>query len=159
MDCRLRTVPWIALSVLVVSVAACAMPQKAELDDFQGRATRGPLAVYWNCTTEPGALRVEGVAVQMGYSSPVRDLKFRVEGVDARGATVSSGVAAAQTYMMQQMEQNPFRVTVQTTGAETRFNLEYTYWLHVAASIVDADDEDHYFVAKNICPAGRQAAR
>jgi hypothetical protein len=60
---------------------------------------------------------------------------------------------------MQQMEQNPFRVTVQTAGTETRFNLEYTYWLHVAGTVVDADSDDHEYVAKNICPAGRQAAR
>jgi len=161
MDCRLRTVPWIALSVLVVSVAACAMPQKAELDDFQGRATKGPLAVYWNCKNESGVLQVEGVAVQQGYPSPTRDLKFLLEGVDAHGATVSKGAAAAQDYYMIQMEQNPFRVAVQTVGTETRFNLEYTYWLHEAGggNENDATPDDHAFVAKNICPVAKQAAR
>lgn len=156
---RHRWILWIALGVVGISVAACAMPQKAELDDFQGRATRGPLAVYWNCNKEPGKLTVEGVAVQMIYPSPTRELKFRIEGVDARGALVSSGAVEARDYIMHQMEQNPFRVTVQTVGTEAHFNLEYKYWLHVAGSSVDADSEDHEYVAKNICPAGNQAAR
>ncbi|HTX54962.1 MAG TPA: hypothetical protein VMD08_16275 [Candidatus Baltobacteraceae bacterium] len=153
-----RMLVGIALSVLVFSVAGCAgstgtTTQKAVLDDFSNRATRGQVWVYWNCSKQDGVLTVEGVAVQPGYPSPTRDLKFTLEGVDGRGTVVSKGQAAAQDLIMYQMEQNPFRVAVRTVGAENRFNLTYTYWLHVAGTVVDADSDEHEVVARNACPA------
>jgi hypothetical protein len=148
----------VALTVLVFSLAGCAGStgtgtQKTVLDDFSNRATRGQVWVYWNCSKQDGGLTVEGVAVQPGYPSPTRDLKFTLEGVDGRGTVVSKGQAAAQDLVMHQMEQNPFRVAVRTVGTESRFNLTYTYWLHVAGTNMDADSDEHEVVARNACPA------
>ena len=147
----------LALAGLAICLGACAgmAPQKAVLDDFSNRATRGPVYMYWNCSRpEGGLLQIDGVAVQPGFPSPVRDLKLRVEGLDARGAVVSKGEAAANDYVMHQMEQNPFRVTVRTVGTESRFDLTYTYWLHTSGggneTVGEADDHD--YVAKNVCP-------
>ena len=115
--------------------------------------------LYWNCSREPGILKMEGIAIQIHYSSITRDLKISAEGVDGRGATVSRGTAETQDYIMQQMQQNPFQLTIHTVGTEARFNLEYKYWLHVVANGADSDNDDHAYTVKNICPGTRQALR
>jgi hypothetical protein len=148
--------PRIVLAILALGLAGCAAPQKAMLDDFPNHATRGPVYVYWTCSRpEPGLLQVDGVAVQPGYPSPVLGLKMRLEGLDARGATLSVGEATAKEYAMQTMQQNPFQVTVRTVGTEKRFNLTYKYWLHMSGGGMEADGEpeDHEYVAQRACPA------
>jgi hypothetical protein len=99
-------------------------------------------------------LTAEGVAVQPGYPSPTRDLKFTLEGLNGRGTVVSKGEATAKDYVMHQMEHNPFRVSVRSVGTETRFILTYTYWLHIAGGGTSADayPDDHEYVARNACP-------
>jgi hypothetical protein len=153
-----KQICWSLALGIALSLAGCATSttQRAILDDFANRATRGPLYVYWDCSKQaPGLLQVEGVAVQPHYPAPVQDLKFRLEGVDGRGNVVSKGEATAQDYMMHQMEQNPFRLVVRTVGTEARYNLTYTYLLHISAggNAADADSPEHEYVAKNVCPA------
>jgi hypothetical protein len=165
MNTRPRLVPWAPLVGLALIVGACAgtattssAPPKALLDDFAHRASRGPVSVYWSCSRpEANVLQVEGVAVQAQYPGPTRELTFRLEGVDARGATVTTGAAPARDLMMYTMEQNPFRVTVRTVGTEARFTLAYTYWLHEngGGNMGDAESDDHEYLATNACPAGK----
>jgi hypothetical protein len=165
MNTRPRLVRWVPLAGLALIVGACAgtattssAPPKALLENFTNRAFRGPVSVYWSCSRpEANVLQVEGVAVQKAYPGPTRDLTFRLEGLDGRGATVSWGTAPARDSMMYTMEQNPFRVTVRTVGSEARFNLTYTYWLHESGggSQTDADTDDKEIVAQNVCPAGK----
>ncbi|HWT79310.1 MAG TPA: hypothetical protein VN648_10970, partial [Candidatus Methylomirabilis sp.] len=118
----------VVLAAALGLVACTAVEMTRTMDDFAHNATRWDIEFHWNCVrSEPGLLQVEGVAISTYLQSPIKDLKFRMYGVDAGGATVSHTDGAARDYLIPLMARSPFRLTLRTEGREVRFDLVYSF--------------------------------
>jgi hypothetical protein len=152
-----RVVGCVGVALALGGCAATGPGPGLDQTEYAHKATRGQVQLYWNCERpEPGLLVVAGYAVSP-YTSPVQDLKFRLEGVDAGRVPVSQATGAAQTYLIHLMERDPFRVALRTTGTEVRFDLTYTY---VAKETGGGQNDsggpiEHSLVARDVCPTGK----
>ncbi len=149
------TLPRLAFALLILT-GACATPITDRIQDrsYAHEAERGIVNLYWNCSRpEAGLLVVEGYAISP-YTGPVQDLKFRLEGVDAKGAPISQASLVAKSYMIQMMQPEPFRLELRTQGAETSFNLVYTYTAKESSGgqTDTGGPIDHNMLARNVCP-------
>ena len=145
------------LAVGVLALAgACATPVTDRIQDrvYAHEAERGIVNLYWNCShSGPGLLVVEGYAISP-YTGPIQDLKFRLEGLDAKRAPVSQVSLVARSYMIQMMQPEPFRLELRTQGAEASFNLAYTYTAKESSGgqTDTGGPIEHNMLARNVCP-------
>ena len=117
------------LALLTIALAACgtakAMPN---FNTFQHRVTDGTVALFWNCSRpEPGVVRVEGVANNPYYPTPIEGLEFLLYGVTAQGASISPARASAQAYWIETNAPPAFTIDLKNQGSEVRYDLVYSY--------------------------------
>ena len=126
------------LLLLGIGVSACAQdgatgysmltPAPYPPPGYAHRVETSHVALFWNCTnSEPGVLRLEGVAVNPWAQQPVRFLEFGLSGVDARESTVSEGAGEARDIQIYTMASSPFLVELRSAGSEVRYDLYYQY--------------------------------
>ena len=95
---------------------------------FSHRVASSHVEFYWNCArSEPGVLRLEGMAVNPWSSQAVRFLEFDLVGVGSRERTVSQVEGEARDFLLGTNQNTPFRLDLRTSGAEIRFDLFYRY--------------------------------
>ena len=121
---------------LVMSLAGCVgmeapgsgtMPGSSP-ETFAHRATTSDVVLLWNCLeTEPGLLRVEGVAQSPWQMQPIRELEFDLVGVDAQDRTTAQTAGAARDFQIFTNQSTPFQLALEKAGTEVRFDLYYRY--------------------------------
>lgn len=143
------------IGVVFITVA-CAAPGTQRIQDrsYAQEAKRGLVQLYWNCERPaPDLVVVDGYAISP-YTGPIQDLKFRLEGVDAKQAPVSQVTGAAKSHMIALMQPEPFRLELRTQGTEVRLNLAYTYTAKESSGgqTDTGGPIEHNMVARNACP-------
>jgi hypothetical protein len=122
--------------VFVMSLAGCAAMEApgsgawpgAPPETFAHRVATSEVVLLWNCLEpEPGRLRVEGVAQNPWQSQPISYLEFDLVGVNAQNRTTAETTEAARDFLIYTNQSSPFRLDLQTTGTEVRFDLYYHY--------------------------------
>ena len=123
--------------VLLLSLAGCAslepsgegkVPQVFAPDSFTHRVATSEVALYWNCTrAEPGVLRMQGAAQNLGSMQEIRSLEFDLVGIGPQDRVVSGVKGEARDTAIRTRGVSPFRLDVRTAGSETRFDLYYQY--------------------------------
>jgi len=127
----------LTLLFALVGLAGCAAdqalaPNVAEpaadpTAGYDRRVASAHVALFWSCAAAPGRLQLQGVALNPWSMQPVGFLELELAGVDARERVLSAGRAGVEDVLLRTNETTPFRVEVQTTGAEVRFDLYYRY--------------------------------
>ena len=96
---------------------------------FAHEVASNAVQLFWNCTRpQPDTLVLEGLAFNPWSASEVRDLEFRLVGVDARGWSLTEAKGEAQYRLLGSMRSTPFQVVLRTSGDEARFDLFYRYY-------------------------------
>jgi hypothetical protein len=133
----------LSIALLAGSVAACAPlagqqqtgaapPPAAAPTVFSHRVSTTQVVLYWNCTRpESGQLRMEGLAYDP-YFPDVRDLQFKLVGVDSSDRVVSETWGVPRHYDLGLSRTSPFQLTLRSTGTEVRFDLSYGYLIERA---------------------------
>jgi hypothetical protein len=137
MKVRLRS-RFAVLVVAVMALCACAADQtpgflRAGSDPYppaglDHRVASSHVELYWKCTRDAsGLLQLDGIARNPGEAQPVRFLVLELAGLDARDREVSSASGAVPNFMLGTNQTSPFRIILQPTGSEVRFDLFYQY--------------------------------
>ena len=157
METQTAPLQWVALAAIALSLAACTVVAGLQpVDGFAHKAIRWDIELYWNCVRpEPGLLHVEGVAISTYFQAPIQDLTFRLDGVDAQGASVSRVEGAGRDYLIPLMGQTPYRLILQTVGTEVRFDLTYSF-LGQESGGMSNSSESGYRMIKNVCPVEKR---
>ncbi len=127
---------WVA--ALALSVTGCAslgagqqsgaQPPAYPPDVFSHRVATSDVVLYWNCSrSEPGMLRLDGVAQNLWGAQPIRFLEFELVGVDGRDRTVSDVKGAARDIQIFTNQTSPFLLDLRLAGTEARLDLYYEY--------------------------------
>ena len=109
------------------------------------------LELFWNCNRpEPNLLRIDGVAVNRISGGDVHFLKFEAAGIGSREREVSSAKFDSPNIQISIGQSEPFRLDLQTTGQEVRFDLFYEYGFHSEneISLLAAAGEPPRFLAQ-----------
>ena len=84
--------------------------------------------LFWNCSRpQPDTLVLDGLAFNPWSASEVRDLEFRLVGVDAQGWSLAEATGEATYRLLGSMRSTPFQLVLRTSGGEARFDLFYRY--------------------------------
>lgn len=95
---------------------------------FTHRVSSAHVVLSWNCTrSEPGILRVAGIAHNQWSAHAIRFLEFDLVGVDAREREVSAAGATLPAILLRTNQVSAFRLDLKTAETETRFDLYYQY--------------------------------
>jgi hypothetical protein len=111
---------------LALILAACAPQPWTPQAEFANSASDGQMSLRWNCLFEPPGLVVQGFVNNI-LMTPLRNTQISVNGINAEGVQVSSGVDNSIPLNLDTNDRTPFEIKVQTTGTEVTFNLWYTY--------------------------------
>ena len=87
----------------------------------------GRVELYYNCSPVPGIQRVDGLAFNPWKNQPIGNLEFELDGVNARGRTVSEATMIAKNYKLFPHESTPIELELKTVGSEERLDLYYMY--------------------------------
>ena len=142
-----RNVRFGFLLLLTVGLWACAedgslrfraeTPTPYPPPGYVHRLDTPQIGLFYNCTNpEPGMLRLEGLAFNVWNMQPLRYLEFALDGVDAGDHSVSEAGAEGRDYQILTGQSTPFRVDLQPTGTEVRYDLYYQY------QFLDGDHRD-----------------
>lgn len=95
---------------------------------FAHRVATSEVVLLWNCLeSEPGLLRVEGVARSPWQAQPIRYLEFDLVGVDAQERTTAQTAGAARDFQIYTNQSTSFQLALKRAGTEVRFDLYYRY--------------------------------
>ena len=107
---------------------SAATPVSYPPREFAHRVSDSHVDFYYNCSTpSPGMLHLEGLAFNPWESQPVGDLEFELDGVNARGSTVSEATMEVKDYKLFTNQSTPVNLDLQMAGSEVRFDLYYMY--------------------------------
>jgi hypothetical protein len=96
--------------------------------DLPHRAASSHVEVYWTCDrTDPGTMRIAGLARNPWSSQPVQYLEFDAAGLDRDGRVVSEGYAAVPAYFLGTNQVTRFLLGIRPSGREVRYDLYYQY--------------------------------
>ncbi len=113
---------------------------------FAHRVSSPDVDIYWNCTRgESGLLRVNGVAQNTG-GREVQFLELQLEGVDAKGRSVSDAAAKVSDVVLYTNQVSPFELALSPAGSEVRYDLFYRYSIGRRLS-----KQDIHFMARDVC--------
>jgi hypothetical protein len=129
---------FVLIAALALSVTGCAplgagqqsgaQPPAYPPDVFFHRVATSEVVLYWNCSrSEPGMLRLDGVAQSPWAAQPIRFLEFDLVGVDSQDRTVSETKGAARDIQIYTNQTSPFQLDLRLAGSEGRFDLYYEY--------------------------------
>ncbi len=128
----------VLLLALVMTLSACAAngyeaaPTLGKTQwpptEYRHTVSTTALSQYWNCS-RPAAevMRLDGLAANLWNSQPVRFMEWTLAGVDKDGRTVSNATVGARVLQLWTNQYTTYQIDLRTTGAETRFDLYYTY--------------------------------
>lgn len=129
----------LALScVLGIALSACAADESLKASGtgavpypppgYSHMVQSSHVALYWNCARpDAGTIQVSGLAFNPWSGQPVGFLELELVGVGTGESTVSEVGTQAPDIQLLTSQSTPFQLTLQTTGAETRFDLYYRY--------------------------------
>ena len=96
--------------------------------DLPHRAASSHVEFYWRCDrTDPGMMRIAGLARNPWSSQAVQYLEFEAAGVDRDGRVVSEGHAVASADFLGTNQLTRFRLDIRSSGREVRYDLYYQY--------------------------------
>ena len=96
--------------------------------EYRHTVSTTALSQYWNCARPtPDVMRLDGLAANVWNSQPVKFMEWSLTGVDKDGRTVSTATVGAKVLQLQTNQYTTFQIDLRTTGAETQFDLYYTY--------------------------------
>jgi hypothetical protein len=104
---------------------------------YAHRVENAQIGIFYNCIdSEPGVLRLEGVAFNVWNMQPLRYLEFALEGRDGSERMVSEAGGEGLDYQILTGQSTPFQVALQPAGTEVRYDLYYQY------QFLDGDHRD-----------------
>ena len=140
------------LCFFTVALAACGTAKPMpDFNTFQHRVTDGTVALYWNCSRPAtGMVRVEGVANNPYYPTPIQDLEFRLYGVTAQGSNISRARGSAQDFLIEMNAPSSFTIGLKILGEEVRYDLVYSYMM-AARGLGGAMGGEQQNMARDVC--------
>ena len=123
-----RSALW-GIVVLTVILAGCAGGTKGgeQIIAYANQTGDTAITVSWNCSrAQPNQLVVQGVATDIS-TAPMQGVAIQVVGIGPDGGQISSGQGFTEEIVLTPTYASPFQVAVNTTGAEKRFHLSYSY--------------------------------
>ena len=123
---------FIGLALAAAGCGACsgAVPLQATPDysRFSHSWTTPKVTLYWDCTeAESGAVRIDGVGVNLWEPIPPEFLDLRLFGLDVQGRVLSRTQGSAQGAELIKNFPTPFRLELREQGGEVRVDLAYRY--------------------------------
>jgi hypothetical protein len=118
---------------------------------FAHRVAAEDVEIYWNCTRPtPDVLQLDGVAKNIG-GREVRSLELELDSVDAKNRNLLRAATSLPDIVLYTNQISPFRLQLQTGGAEVRFDLFYQYRLRPRIGTLNPGAEERRSMARDVC--------